>query len=362
MFFYISDNCRFNLTQVEERLFLDEGWNCDNNIWYKGYSTECVLSKNLDDILMGYKPKGKWCVIHKEKIFHPVLRGFPLYYDEKFVTNIMGVGGKYIDFTIPTPRVIPNLTLNQAALMIGDVLYENIKNFLTYNNVDIRLIFTAGLDSTTVWSILDTITKNYQLEIYPNNPKRNTYVEYQSSLVEHVRTNHWGYEISRYYKKPNWLMTGFYAERFQMREVTNGDMICSFLNKDIFDIVKPDDYLYWFLKRPRVSETYNLKTELELKELCFEAIKTDHQGWHIDNNFQVSPFFDVLIPEIVFSMSLDDILLNLRTGIIQRKIIERFNKDFLCLVADYKNSLDVYENFRNNWDSIKLDAAVKVIQ
>ena len=80
MFFYIGSTCPMqSMNKVADRLFLDNGWNFKDNIWYKGYSVDCALADSLLDILDGYQPNGKWCVIHDEVVYHPVLRGFPLY-------------------------------------------------------------------------------------------------------------------------------------------------------------------------------------------------------------------------------------------------------------------------------------------
>ena len=65
MFFFIGDNLPLtSLEKVENRLYLDKGWSNTDGIWYKGYSTDCKLADNLDNILQGYQPAGKWCVIH----------------------------------------------------------------------------------------------------------------------------------------------------------------------------------------------------------------------------------------------------------------------------------------------------------
>jgi hypothetical protein len=263
------------------------------------------------------------------------------------------------DFSVPNN--IEPITIDNASTLIGDILLENTQNFLKFNDPkNLKVIFTAGLDSTTAWAVLDHITDYYSLEVYLSNPNTDPYSEYKSDLIDTMRKNLWCYKISRFESEENWLVTGFYSERVQMREVTNGEAICSYLNKDIFDFVQKTDYLYWFLKRPRQQGTYNITTEKELKDWCYKSIYGDHQGWHLDNNFQFSPFFDSRITDIVYRLPLDDIILNLRTGYIQRKILERFRPDFLSIISDYKNSDAVYANFRDNWNNIKLSNNVSV--
>ena len=363
MFFYIGNTSPLSsLNQVEEGLYLDKGWTQLNDVWLKGYSTDCVLSDNIDRILDGYQPRGKWCVIHNKKIYHPALRGFPLFQRESDITNIDIDGFQYVMYDLLLPENTESLSIDEAATIVGDILLENTQNFLKFNNPkNLTVIFTAGLDSTTSWAVLDSITTDYRLEIYPYDPTTEKFSEYKSDLIDHMRKKLWSYGLTRYHTNTNWLVTGFYSERMQMREVTNGEAIFSYLKKDTFDIVKENDYLYWFLKRPRQVGEYHLTTEKEVKDWCYRSILNDHQGWHLDNNFQFSPFFDSRITDTMYRLSLDDIILNLRTGYIQRKIIERFNPDLLQIVADYKNSLDIYANFRKNWNCINISPKVDIM-
>ena len=76
------------MKQVEPRLFVDEGWNQKNGIWYKGYSTECILEDSIYDIVNGYQPSGKYCVICNGEVYYPMLRGFPIYILAKQKTNL----------------------------------------------------------------------------------------------------------------------------------------------------------------------------------------------------------------------------------------------------------------------------------
>lgn len=350
------------MNQVLDNLYLDDGWTNINGAYIKGYSTECNIYEHVTNIIDGYQPIGKWCLIYEGKIYHPKLRGFPLYKFNDEITNIKFDDFQLVDYEIELPSVEgPLISLDDAAYQIGNILLENTENFLRFNDIGkLTVIFTGGLDSTTSWAVLDSITKNYIFDVYIVGPNKIAYSDYESDLITHMRKQSWSYKIVRYYKEINWLLTGFYSERFQMREVTNGDMICSFLKKDIFDLVHQNDYLYWFLKRPHIKSVYNLQTEKELKDCCFNSIQHDYQGWHLNNNFQFSPFFDRRITEIAYRLSLDDMILNLRNGVLQRKIIERFNPKFLSLVSDYKNSQKVYANFLKNWENVELSSTIPI--
>lgn len=375
MFFYIGKNRPLqSLAQVDDQLFLDSGWDYaeinDVKLWYKGYSTECPLSARLSDIIDGYKPRGKWCVIIKQDnkftIKHPVVRGFPLYRLDDQFTNLKLDGFSPIHKNATEPVSEAHISLDEAVAQIQNILVANITDFYRFNSIDkMNILFSGGLDTLTVWALHDSINPNYLLDIYVpkiTDKTLNQYVhsveDYKSDLIDHVRKNYWGYGISRIFEKNNWNITGFYSERFQMREVTNGLALAHFLQKPINSLIEESDYLYWFLQRPNIKmmkiDLPQFSDEKSVKDWCFSSIAGDYQMWHIDNNFHFSPFFDDRITEVMYNLSVSDILLNLRHGIIQKKIIQNVRPEFLQLLSTYKNSKDVFSNFRKNWKDIKL--------
>lgn len=383
MFFYIGNNSPFAaLDKVSDNLYLDRGWNCltvkDVSVWYKGYSTECTLESEIESILDGYKPAGKWCCIaeknDKISVIHPVHRGFPLFELQDSVTNLNLPEYQFVNFELPLPEQSTSLSLKEATYLIGDLVLENIENFYKYNNVrTMNVLFSGGLDTLTVWSLLDTITPNYKLDVYL--PKKtdtvlakwsNAFSEYESDLIDHVRKTNWGYEISRFFRESNYYITGFYAERHQLREVTNGLAIAHFIKKSINELLDPTDYLYHFLNRPDIVENNNhltfpnFESENELKVHLYQSIASDNQMWHLDNNYHFSPLFDRRITHIMMRLPIGDILYNLKHGHIQKEIIKRFNPEFLQLLADYKNAKGVFNNFKKNWKKIKLNPTTVV--
>lgn len=373
MFFYIGDHCPIQaLTKVTDRLFLDKGWSNINNIWYKGYSTECVLKDNLDKIIEGYQPAGKWCVIQDEKIYHPVLQGFPLFQKDTQLTNISIDGMHIVDYTQPNMVIGSQLTLDEASKLIGDVLLENTINFYKYNSItEMNVLVTGGLDTLTSWAVLDSYTKEYTLNVYVPNENDDTLYkflgrkrEYTSDLIDKVSTDCWGYEVSSFFSEINWYLTGYYAEVFHFRDAEAIHALANYQGKWIDEMAEEKDYLYWFLKRPTLNEykksMLSFDDEHSLKLHLYNTIFRDHQMWHLDNNMTFNPFFDIRIPNIMLRLSIEDISKNCTTGLIQRKIVERFNPQLLTLLSDYKNEKDVWGNFRKHWASITLDPKVKI--
>lgn len=383
MFFYIGKKSPLvSLNQVSETLYLDQGWERTNIndivVWYKGYSTECKLELHLSDIIDGYHPAGKWAVLVKCNdtitLKQPLHRSFPLYESDDILTNLKLSELKFINADIPLYNVSSTISLSDATYLIGNIVLENIQNFYKFNDIQkMNVLFSGGLDTLTVWALLDNITPMYNLDVYIPKKTDNTSTkwlnvmsEYQSDLIDHVRKNYWGYEISRFYKNKNYNITGFYAERHQLREVTNGLAIAHYLGKSMNDLLETTDYLYYFLNRPDIVEKSknmvfpDFENEIQLKQHCYGSIAMDYQMWHLDNNFHFSPLFDRRITEVVCRLSVSDMLINLRHGYIQKQIINRFNPKLLPLLADYKNAKDVFGNFKKNWKNVRLNPTTRV--
>jgi hypothetical protein len=373
MFFIIGKNINIQgLTQVSDNLQLDQGWSNQGDIWYKGYSTECVLSDKLYDIIGGYKPSGKWCVIYNDDVFHPVLRGFPLYAVNNCLTNLCLEDTFQLSYQETPYYETPSLTLEQATDKIGDILYENTVNFLKYNNIlEKNLLFSAGLDTMTAWAILDFVTKSYNLEVYLPKSYDNTFEsiigrtrEYNNEFIEIVSKKYWGYNIYSFKKNINWYFTGYDAEMIQFRDGEAINALANYVGKTIDTVASENDYLYWFLKRPalqRYNETKLIfNDENDLKKYLWSTIFYDFQYWHLDNNYGFSPFYDIRIPQIMLGLSVKDLVSNAVDAKIQKEIVKKYKPEILPLLSTYKNEKDVWGNFRKNWDSLVLDPKTKI--
>jgi hypothetical protein len=372
MNFFIGDETTLTgFTRVAPRLFLDEGWDNVGNIWYKGYSTDCTIADCLNDIVDGYQPAGKWCVIKDEKIFHPVLRGFPLYYYENNITTLRLAEYQPVLYNFPQAPTIneeSTLTVEEVSYQIGNVLVENVENFYRYNNPkDVNLCVSAGLDTQTCWAVHEQVTTNYNLRLYFNGFKSNA--EYRNDILESLTKDCWGYNIIAVRKNKSWTNSGFYAETYTYRDIAAATGYLNYLGKDsLSDLVTKDDYYYGFITQPKLVRTYNYfkdrvdaSTPTKLKEHLWNTIWYDHQMWHLDNNMYFCPFADLRIPEIALKLSVDDLIKFGVNGDIQRHIINRFAPERLPLISKYKNTGDVWYNFKKHFKRTMISADTNFI-
>ena len=384
MFFFVGNESPLKaLNKVHDRLYLDDGWSSTvvsgEMVWFKGYSTDCTLSDDIAAVVShGYRPAGKWCAIvcdnNDYEIMHPPLRGFPLYEREDSKTNLQ-LEGYIPDGHAYRPTITgqSTITLEQASTFIGDILLENTINFLKYNKIDeMNVLCSAGLDSTTSWAVLDSVTKDYTLHAYipkDNDKLFREYMgvirEYESDLLDKISQDYWGYSMMSGFKKPSWYLTGYYAEVIQYRDGMAINALANYQGKKIQELCSETDYLYHFLHRPNIVEQYKdsmlvFENDQELKDYLYGTIFGDWQMWHVDNNMTFSPFADIRIPKTMSRLSIEDITKNSVSGLIQREIIKRFKPELLSLVSEYKNSKDTYGNFRQNFKNITLDPHVRV--
>lgn len=363
MNFFIGDHTELTgFTQVAPRLFLDDGWENVGNIWYKGYSTDCTLSQRLDDIVSGYQPAGKWCVIQDGKIFHPVLRGFPVYSFENNLTTLRLPGYNTVVYDTPAPPKIleeNSLTVEEVSGMVGDILVENVENFYRYNSPkDMNLYFSCGLDTLTCWAIQDQVQTDYNLILHLSSAKK-FIPEYDHDIIKSLTNTCWGHTQVTYKKDPSWTNTGFYAEAYTYRDIGAATGYMKFLGKETLgELVTKDDYYYGFIDRPQLVQMYtkikdqvDASTPEKLKDHLWFTIWYDHQIWHVDNNMFFCPFADLRIPEITLRLSIDDLIRISVNGDIQKNIIKRFTPDRLSLLSDYKNdSRNAWVNFKKNFN------------
>lgn len=379
MIFYVGNNCpATGLTQVQDRLFLDEGWTNNGIAWYKGYSTDCVLSEHIDDILNGYQPDGKWCVIHNETVYHPILRGFPLYVRDDEKTNLKLDGFEVLLYPrTEMPTLEGTLSVEEVSQQIGDILVENTRNFYKYNNPENMTVYlSGGLDTLTSWVIQEQVSMDFNLSIHLPTPQDTTVHlfcgterEYHTDVMDMLGESYWGYGHPSYYKKTNWTNSGFYAETYTYRDIAALSAFVKYLDKDcVTELTKENDYYYYYLQRPYLIEaSKNFRKEMSftdeatLREYLWSTIWYDHQMWHLDNNLFFCPFADVRIPEIAMKLSIEDMIRICVNGDIQRHIIERFKPGATSLLSDYKNEKKIWANFRANFNEAMVHPDTKLI-
>jgi hypothetical protein len=181
--------------------------------------------------------------------------------------------------------------------------------------------------------------------------------EYRNDLVNSLSQNYWGYKQITVEQDKSWKTSGFYAEAYTYRDIGAIIGYANYLGKaSLDDMVTENDYYYGFITRPNPVHTYNtLKNKIttstpeQLRLHLWNTIWYDHQMWHLDHNMFFCPFTDLRIPEIALRLSIDDLIKCGVNGDIQRHIINRFAPERIGLISKYKNTGDVWYNFKKHF-------------
>jgi len=355
MFFYIGNECKL-LEQVDAGLFLDKGWTKVNSVWYKGYSTECNLSENIDNILNGYKPKGIWCVISSvdaiHKVYHPKLCNFP---SDGF-TNLYNnnVVHNYLTF---------NNTVNSLDTVFDNIvsmLVDTIHGYTKYNSDTLNIWCTGGLDSVLLVAICEKANVPYNL--YVDHTHSYTCNIRETNLIKHVKREFSNYSFMSMFNERTTLATGYSGDSFFCRHPKQINLLANVLNLTAHDVVKPNQYVYTYLKRSMFSNMNNVLgiTEEEAKTRILHGISEWWSVWHVDNTITFTPFHDEDLIRMVLTLPLQVLIDASSDGTIQKKAIEKCNPDFLLLVDNQKNTVFAGINLFNNINRVKLDCCKKI--
>jgi hypothetical protein len=354
MFYYIGNECDL-LEQVDAGLFLDKGWSQHNSAWYKGYSTECNLSENIDNILNGYKPKGIWCAISlidgMYKIHHSEICNFP--HDN--ITNLYNFG--------PVNPVLEfNNSVNSIDVVVDDIvsiLVNTCTGYAKYNPDILNIWCTGGLDSVLLLAICEKANIPYNL--YAHKSSYSSHVEYETSLIKHVKHEFPNYKFMSVFSDRTVLATGYNGDSIFCRHPEQINLLTNSLGLHAQDIVKAHHYVYPYLRRQLHKKIEPIiMTEEEVKIKLSHQISNWHSVWHLDNTITFTPYHEIELFKMVLTLPIHELIEASMDGTIQKKAIESCNPDFLQLVDNQKNTTLSGKNLFNNLDRVKLACCKKI--
>jgi hypothetical protein len=352
-------------------------------LYYKGYTDKGNLEDQVNLIYYGLRPAGIWTVIEQHSDGHillsPNYRPYPLYTKDKVSTNLPVDDYELHQTSIIVEEILPDkITLDEAAIQILAILKENIQNILDNNKLGKpKLMFSGGVDSLSLWAILDSMTGDYIL--HANDPdfealskvdaqtafKMFNKIEraYTNSFIEQISKKYWGYELTGINHTPTAHIVGFWGDEIMLRNPDHIDILAKHKGTTAKELVKPEDYMYKYLMKSKyeLSNRFSRSSEAVAHAIIQMWLGYDFQMWHLDEHIHYSPYFDIRIYEVMRKLSVDDILLHGRTATIQRKIIDLVNPKFNLLLSDQKNTEFNFENYNINKHEIPhiLDKLVK---
>ncbi len=338
MFFELSHNFNETFTNCYKIgnmcLSTDNGWkeffSNGKKAIAKGYSFETSLE------VAAFQPpryRGMFCSIVETDngimITHGIPRSFPIYTIDGKITNLHRgnlipdnqyyVDGTTVSYNLITfkPRIENSLSLDQAIEIIDSCLEENIKGFQVFDDREIKVTVTGGLDTSLIYSYIDNlnikhvpvIDRIFELDAFVI--KNYQAIEENSEFI--VDVNH--------YREPCVVTSG-----------GNGD----------FYFLRTAEAMSWV----DVDRKYKYDPNLDYNDVTytthfnhvslFKKICSCYNIWHLNNTVYFNPLLDIRIPLTIMAVKKHELFDAIKTGQIQKTLIAKRSNWIGNLVSNKK--------------------------
>lgn len=329
-------------------VWLDSGWQVKDNLAYKGY----VLNKNISEkveIKDFSEETGNYVILDldSEHVLHTDgSRSFPLYYNDKTVTNIeldktnavwFDAGVQYCNnqwqyISNPHRRLVfdetqPCYTTNEVVDFVCEYMVKYCKGMP--DNLPILVAKTGGVDTTLIQSALD-------------------YCNIQYSLVretDFLKSSLWGYRQLYQSDSAHLQITGFCGDEILLRNPLYCHWLLQPFNTDLIAqfAKNKDAYMSGFFNQSYKKKITNCSEKFTNRkqaiEHTYDVVINDFQMWHYNQTITFTPFRNKDLLNYVLYADQDAILSQVIHGDISLKVIERLNKNNLKNVNRYKNNV-----------------------
>jgi len=360
----------FNLSNTQSPHFLnnivlpnglhlstDDGWHTmvfgNTTVIIKGYADNIPLCTVAEKCITSDAPniRGNFtafvCTDEIVRILHDMNRGYPLWINNIGITNLHG-GTEQIwadclltvdkDMNVerswfnPFSTVDENISDTQIVDKIHDILMSSFENFLSHNELPLKIFLSGGIDTTTMWAYLDHFTKDYELVDYEYMKLTPFYKRNQYAIKRY-----WGYTQIHLWEEPCVLITGGNGDENMLRGPNTLSMKLHSLGLTFADILQPDDYHYtYFMKKQNIFDTFKNLEEIYDDEILNININ-DHQHWHLENTITFTPCKNIDILSLVLSGSKELIVAQARDAWINKELIKKLDKTKLRVLSNQKN-------------------------
>jgi len=331
-------------------LYLDNGWNCFDNVYYKGYCIEQSLDTKIKSKDFT-EQTGNYVIIDLSAQFPSIhydnSRSFPMYYDSDSLTNlhsqeltavwfdgaVKNVTGSWEFYHRPENSVQYEQKNTPGKDKIVDLLctylVSTVESFTT--NMPIFAADSKGVDSTLIRSAFDYCNKSYTL-VQNNN--------------RDLADLGWGYRQLHVTDTPHVQLTGFCGDELLLRNPLYCQWLLDPYNIELieeFDKVS-HSYMKGFFDAKYKVKLQNRKEHFVNKEQAYNhAINVainDFQMWHVDNTITFTPLRNRQIATECMYADIDAILDQVIHAGISKEIINRLNPKLLDTISKHKNDYE----------------------
>lgn len=352
----------------------DNGWTIKTingkNVLYKGYCDTEILDNIIEKILYFPTPiyDGNFCcfVINEDfiQIKTDTHRNFPLYYNEKEITNVKNLKNQiytnelviidsYFDFKINKYKnfeKVDTSTLSEQEIIekIDNILEKKIKFVLSNTRMPKKIFLSGGLDSLLVYSYA---VKYTEIEII-----KGEHFEFDYFWLKNhgYLSRNWSYKQMCHYKEPTFLLVGTPGDEFMLRGPETVNMYCQVNNINVLDLLTKKDFencyhKMYFLQEKNIKIFSKKIFKLQKnKQYCYNYIcnwlMNDFQHFHLGNTITFTPLRDIKILQLMLKLPLDIAIKQIMDGYVTKKLIEKNDSNLLKYISKYKNTNNHMEN------------------
>jgi hypothetical protein len=373
MFFSVTNKINTNYSKNYQLgsfvVNTDSGWKTyDSSRWhaiYKGYADDAELNSFVPQLLdnpCGSQFLGNFCVVAFDKNSNTIkiitdrYRSFPIYVDQKEVTNLT----KYpeISWADTQIEIMPDLSVKetrfdvigelddseldfyQVADKIQHILDTKTKNFVKHNRLPIKVYLSGGVDSLLVYSFLQKYTTNFEFITCEHFDFDYFWVHNKSTVAQN-----WAYKQIHHWIDPCVLTSGAPGDEFFLRSPYTSHVYLDFHNHNTLDLLKNkvNCLHYNYFNRPEhldyfnkpVNDKFSNKQQL-MYYLCNNVVN-DWQHWHIGNTLTWTPLRDLEIYKLILRLPLDQAVDQIFDSKLSKYLIENNKPGASTYISNQKN-------------------------
>jgi hypothetical protein len=379
MFFDISQQykqnypCHYKLGNF--CISTDQGWHYSNiahwSVIYKGYAEADTLNNLLGQIVDQQEPDllGNFCVLAYNNINNTLkiqtdrYRSFPIYNHGKEITNLTPGYMTYwsdglieineefsvahTEFDIIGKIEDSELTVDQVAMAVTEILETRVENFLQHNRLPIRAFLSGGVDSLLVYSFLQKHTNNYEMV-------KSSHIDYDYFWVhnEGALQSKWAYKQIHHWIEPCILSSGAPGDEFTLRSPTTAHIYLNHHNLDSYQELqkRPNcfhNYYYSLDKHVKIFSNTDIpqfQNKQQLIHYLCNIVINDWQHHHLGNTLTWTPLRDIEIYKLILRLPLNDAVEQIFNSAFSIRLIEQKLPGAGKLLSTQKNDLNPMKN------------------
>ena len=374
MFFHIDKNfnpdfpCHWQLGDFH--VSTDMGWEITQRlgvkILYKGYADSAALYTLLEDIICQRTPKllGNFCVIAQVdgslQIQTDLYRSFPIYISDHDINNLVRTDHvAWTDSLITMDRDfdvvehkfdvigdidISELSIDHALDQVHDILMTKTREFLSHNQLPLKVFLSGGVDTMLVYSYLVAAGAVFELLDYDHLEH-----DYFWRNNSHLLTENWGYQQTHHWKIPCMLASGTPGDEFMLRNPVSADFYLRHSDTTLSQLIHPCHMQHDYVKLEKNQQKLNnqpllLPSRRDLHRYLCNIMVNDWQHWHLGNTLHWTPLRDLDIFKIIIRLPLKDAVEQIVDNRFSRLLIERNLPGGSGLLSKQKNTGPVLQN------------------